>query len=443
MPSFTLFILISRLVPEVSPGEVKKSGGEDLKKIRTEIRRITMIKNPGKQRGATMLLFVAFLAGMIGMIGLATDTGDILVNKTRLQHAMDATALSAATILSNDPNRDTANATNNAINTFNLFINTAGNGALSSGVSANNLTFQFSTTLNPFTAQNFAPGANPPPNFVRVSTNALAVSPILRQVVATVNAAPVNVPAVATAGVAGQNCNLTPLVICPRPDPGGNPIVGCGPNSGFNGSGPGCNGISFNELVCLKGGTQAARTGTCQSTNVPNGNFGMLNFPNLGPGANNVRNLLNGTISTCANASGWENGNMVGPISQGIDDRFDNDKVNDQYIPTGPPPSPSNYYINPYNLEYTNSNWDNPNGTDWFRAMQVPIVDNCTSANPNIIAATCFFLTKRVPHTGTGNEIYGELLRSCPGTGSILPSNVVLFGPTKVVLFRSQGSPDS
>ncbi len=403
-----------------------------------------MIQIKKTQCGATLLLFLVFLVGMVGFVGLATDMGNIVVNKTRLQNALDATALSTATVLSNDINRDTAAAQAAGLNTFNLFVGAAGNGAIS-GVTANSLIFDFSTTLVPF-----APGTNPP-NFVRVRSNTLPFSPILSQVASSLGAR--NIPAVSTAGVAGQNCNLTPLVICPRPDASGNLISGCGPNKGFNGAAPGCNGVSFNHLVCLKGGTAAAKNGTCQSAQgqpIPNGNFGMFNFPNLGPGANNVRALLAGRISVCDNVVGWENGNMVGPIRQGMDDRFDADKVHTEYFaPAGypfSPPTASNLYINDFDPRFANpppQPFDNPNGIARFRVMQVPIVDDCTLDPPNIIAATCFWPSQRVIQHGQSNEILGELLSSCPGAGSILPSNTVLFGPTKVVLFKTAGSTDS
>ena len=389
-----------------------------------------------------MLLYLAFLSGMIAMIGLATDTGDILVNKTRLQHALDVTALSAATILNNDPTRNTANATASAINTFNLFINAPGNQTLASGISANDLSFQYSATLNPFSS------GTSPANFVRVSTAALFVSPVLRQVLTTLNAGPVNVPGVSTAGVAGLPCDLTPLVVCPT-----NGIVGCdGPGDNTHGANglPGCNGVSFNSVVCLKGGTQAARTagGDCQVSDTPTGNFGLVNYGDVGPGGSNVRDLLAGTSPLCGGALGWENGNKVGPVSQGIGDRFDADTVQTQYLTselsTTVPGYQPGSLTNLYNDHYKVSQNPAPNNK---RVMQVPVVTDCTTNPPqwdeNNGYVACLFLTQRAVQHGGINEIYGELLQTCPGTGSIVPKTNILVGPLKVVLFKSQGSGDS
>jgi len=49
-----------------------------------------------------------FRVRFIRIIGLATDSGNVLVNKTRLQNALDATALSAASTVNADPKKDTA-----------------------------------------------------------------------------------------------------------------------------------------------------------------------------------------------------------------------------------------------------------------------------------------------------------------------------------------------
>ena len=88
-----------------------------------------------KQRGTTMLLTLVFLIGLFGAIGLATDSGHVLVNKTRLQNALDAAALSAAISVNGDPAHNTANATTAGKATFDLFKGTTGNSELS-GISA-------------------------------------------------------------------------------------------------------------------------------------------------------------------------------------------------------------------------------------------------------------------------------------------------------------------
>ena len=54
---------------------------------------------PQRQRGAVIVLVVIALAAMLLMAALALDGGHMLVNKTRLQNAVDAAALSGAKTL--------------------------------------------------------------------------------------------------------------------------------------------------------------------------------------------------------------------------------------------------------------------------------------------------------------------------------------------------------
>ena len=54
-----------------------------------------------EQRGAVMILFSLTIVVLIGFAGLAIDLGRAFVIKTELQNAMDACALSAASIDTN------------------------------------------------------------------------------------------------------------------------------------------------------------------------------------------------------------------------------------------------------------------------------------------------------------------------------------------------------
>jgi len=373
-----------------------------------------------KQRGAVVPLVTIALPVLLLAAGLALDLGHTFVNKTRLQNALDAAALSAAITIDKDSTKNTAAATTAGIATFNLLKATSGNNELAS-LNGAALVFEYSKKLVPFTA------GTTPPAFVRVtSTNMLTVRPALIRVLSRFKS-DIPVPAIATAGPVGQNCNLVPLVICPTP---GNPQIGC--------DATGCNGISFNEEVCLKGGTAAQMSGACQSASLPTGNFGFLMFNGM-PGGNNVRQLLAGNVNICTNTASWENGNKVGPEVQGLTDRMNADPVQTLYkAPTYTPPYYSQY------VQATQAINPIPNGKiPYNREMAVPVADNCNSPNPNIIASACFFMTILPTHQGNTNEIVGELTRVCPGPGAFSPISPTLFGPRKIVLFKSPGSGDS
>jgi Flp pilus assembly protein TadG len=62
-----------------------------------------------RERGATLILVVVGLLALIAMAGLALDTAHVLLNKSRLQSALDAAALAGAKSL--DQSDSTATAT--------------------------------------------------------------------------------------------------------------------------------------------------------------------------------------------------------------------------------------------------------------------------------------------------------------------------------------------
>ncbi len=382
-----------------------------------------------KQRGAIVPAVVISLPILLLAAGWALDFGHTFVNKTRLQNALDATALSAAITINRNIKNGTEPATNAGIATFNQFKAASGNNELA-GLNGGALVFEYSRTLNPWGSLD--PGTDKFA-FVRVtSTNMLQVTPVLIRILNQFSN-PMPVPAIATAGPVGNNCELVPLVICPK---AGAP-TGCDET--------GCNGIPFHIRVCLKGGTNAAKQDTCQNASLPSGNFGLLRFDGFA-GGDDIKKLLAGTVNTCTNDPGWEPGNKVGPVSQGIKARFDADLVQTEYKPP--------IYQNPfpyggYHPQYvadTNVKLAKnpvPAGTAYKRVMAVPVVDDCYKEPLNIIAASCFLLTEQAQQHGGSNEIIGELTEACPGPGAFSPIENKLFGPYKIVLFKSPGSGDS
>src|SRR4051812_8301219 len=100
-----------------------------------------------RERGAILVLVLVGLLALIAMAGLALDTAHVLLNKSRLQSALDAAALAGAKSL--DQSASTATATLKAGSVFNANLvkypelQTAVSGGLS-------LVVEYSSTLNPF-----------------------------------------------------------------------------------------------------------------------------------------------------------------------------------------------------------------------------------------------------------------------------------------------------
>jgi Flp pilus assembly protein TadG len=383
--------------------------------------KINYAKN---QRGAIVPAVVIALPILLLVMGWALDFGHVFVNKTRLQNALDATALSAATVINKNVKNGTGPATAAGKETFTQFMAGSGNDELN-GLKPDDLVFQYSKTLNPWGTFDAATDTFA---YVRVTSNGmLNVTPALIQVTNKfTNDIPV--PAVSTAGPVGNNCELVPLVICPK---AGAP-TGCDEY--------GCNGIPFHTKVCLKGGTADAKDGSCQDPSLPTGNFGLLRFDGFS-GGDDIKDLLAGTVNTCSNTATWENGNKVGPVSQGIETRFEEDLVQTEYKGDMPVGGYQPQYTAETNAQLAKT--PVPDGIANNRVVAVPVVESCATSPVKIVAASCFLMTEKPTHTGTANEIIGELTGACPGPGTFDPKNPVVFGPYKIVLFKSFGSSDS
>ena len=104
-----------------------------------------------------MVLVVVGMVVLLGMVGLALDGGHAMLNKTRLQNAVDAAALGGAKEL--DMTGDILVARNAVEAVFGANGTAPGNsemgGAFADGTI--DLEVQFSATLNPFVS-----GTSPP-----------------------------------------------------------------------------------------------------------------------------------------------------------------------------------------------------------------------------------------------------------------------------------------
>jgi len=389
-----------------------------------------------KQRGATMMLTLVFMIGMLGIIGLAIDTGHILVNKTRLQNALDATALSSAITLNGTSNNSVAESIDAGIATFNLFKNSQGNDELAS-VTLTAANFLFSDNVSQFLS-----GVGGTPNFVRVSTNALQVNNFFIQVFTGTPSE--NVAAISTAGPMGQNCNLVPLVICAHDEDPSTPDItdmdkDCTTDSSFDDDSLiDCYGYNLGEEIQLHL--------SFKDTELEGGNFTLLRWSDSN-GANDIQKSLSGEVNSCSIGVQLETepGNMVQPVRTGINTRINNDTVTTEFIT-----SPALNEYKKAQVEYP----DNLNGIVNNREVAIPIGD-CLGAQNGLstfnfakdgsgnMAAICALITKKTTMP-PNNTVYLEFTTGlCPALGNTDPNNPVIYGPFKIVLFKSENSQDS
>lgn len=391
-------------------------------------RRVAMA-----QRGAILPLVAVGIGALLAVAGLALDMGHGYLNKTRLQSALDASALSGAKTL--DETTNTALATTAAQTAFTLNAGASGNTELQS-IGIGNVSVEFSESLNPFVPG----GANP--RFVRVGVNSadFASPSWLLQIVGVAN---VSVGARAVAGP-------SPELICPEILP----IAPCGTG------GPATNyGYTVGQEVIMKTGSGN------NGWDVGPGNYQNIDLGcGSGGGGSCIRNNMAGGYTGCATAGEsvpTKPGNNVGPNAQGLNTRFNCPAPGcgpadtatykpDVVIDAGGSGYPDTY--SQYMTDRATPNWDISTPTAQFdpprRVVTVPVVD-CTgtvngSGSVNVLGLACMFLTRPANHNGD-QEIYGEFLgTSCIGQGSVPSANPVIgLGPHTIILYKDFGAADS
>jgi len=167
-----------------------------------------MRNGKNKQRGSVLAFTAVGMLSIIGVAGLAIDLGHSYLNKSRLQNALDAAALSGAVSLMNS--RNTTTAREDAKSTFDEYlVGEMANGGMT-------LTIQFSQTLNPFT-----PNGGNTSDYVRAIVDDFTRPYFLASAFPGVGATKI----IAASAVAGkqplsggsQVCDIAPLLVCGDP----------------------------------------------------------------------------------------------------------------------------------------------------------------------------------------------------------------------------------
>ena len=384
-----------------------------------------------RQHGSIMPMVTIGMLAIFGLAALGLESGVLFWDKSRLQNAVDAAALSAAKVL--DATIDTVQADAAGLATFNLNANGPGNKPLKDAVDGGLApTFEYSTTLNPF-----VPGAVSGP-YVRATAAGFERIGWFSQVFGVDS---FDVSATAVAGPSPtltRVCDIAPVMACA--DPTDTTFdIGAGDTTQW--------GYELNSEVILK---LAANHDS--DTTTP-GNYFLIRIDD--PGGDVVRGAFAGEFEACTDVDGTidtEPGSEVGPVSQGVDTRFE---------PCGPPidcdlDDDGNNDILPdmvvtpditfstYKAAYTAGTFDYtpPDGQANRRIIKVPMAD-CSGMGPgatevDLVAIACFFLIAPVPSGGTAAELRGEFLGStgCDAKGSSGPAPGAGPGPFKIILYK-------
>lgn len=434
-----------------------------------------------RQRGAVLLLVVIAMLAILAVGALAIDGGHMMLNKTRLQNAVDAAALSGAKTLSKalgDPDAY-IDAAADARATLQSNADAVGNAALKEAITAAGGVAAFATvefsesvygTFSP------VPASASDVRYVRVSVPRYRLTGFFWGILnAFGNGAPdKSVIAFATAGPSpsAAPCDLSPLVVCGVDQPGT------------------YYGYEFGELEILK--TAA------NDESLANGNYQLLDFGN---GAKTVGELLAGGGAFCPEVGSnvpTKPGNTVGQAISGLNTRmnlyegsFNNtaktyppdlvpeyDKVGsdpalslsdsgvivygaDQKsagVPVSTDSSGNIFYTDPATSQtvqlYDYNNWKTAsdacvldgaqctNGGVFERRIMKVVVGNCAGLKGGatqvpVLGFGCFFLVQPGVHTGGDAQIFGQFIKECEGDGVAGPTPVDDQGPLIIQLYKT------
>lgn len=186
---------------------------------------------PARQRGAVAIMVALCLLMLLGLLGLAVDSGKLYVNKAELQTAADACALAAAQELTCQPGPGITTcpaAYLQRAEAAGIYAGGRNNARLeSSAVSISTADVRFSTTLGPNSGYlSRAAGANTNSRYAMCIARANGIAPWLMGVMGQ---GPTNVAGSAVATMApGQTfCSQVPMGICAK-------AGGVAPNFGYN-----------------------------------------------------------------------------------------------------------------------------------------------------------------------------------------------------------------
>ncbi|HJR27709.1 MAG TPA: TadE/TadG family type IV pilus assembly protein [Pseudomonas sp.] len=429
---------------------------------------------PRRQEGAVSVLMVIALAAISMMAALALDGGHMMLNKTRLQNAVDAAALSGAKTLSQTNIASTTRTA--ALNTLTQNANAAGNSELATAVAGNPGAF----AVVELSSSVYGPFSYPGPSdakYVRVSVPSYSLTGFFWSFVQSFGTSGLggkSVAAIATAGPSPTSpCDLAPLMVC-------------GDASQYDPDAGMFWGFQFGDLQVLK-------TAAGNSSPIGPGNFQLLDF---GSGGSTVRDDLAGGGEICRNVGQnvqTSPGNMVGPTSQGLNTRFGiyNGPVSASNYPPDLVTTSSNPAIvyddsvTPPQVKYQGQTVTSSGGNltaggnaiydynDWRasvaacvagsgsgcqgngvfeRRMLKIVVGDCTgklsgSTSIPVLGFGCYYVVQPMNNGGTEAQIFGQFVKECEGDNVASPTPSDDSGPQIIQLYKTylngSGSPST
>ncbi|MBY6185065.1 hypothetical protein KUV89_00215 [Marinobacter hydrocarbonoclasticus] len=428
---------------------------------------------------------------ILAMAALALDGGHLLLNKSRLQNAVDAAALSAA--VSIERGRTQAEARLDGISTMSGALGQNDFAELSAGVDLsaldyainainNQITIEFSVEPDPFVAV-----SDPTAEYARVTVVHVGLPSFLAQVFGFNKE--VSASAVAGPSTSTPNCStdLLPMMVCAAD------LSSDAENFGY----------PLNKFMAMK-------LSSGQDSDVGPGNFRLVRLGD-NTGAADIRRAMAGDSNSDGFCFGYdgpnatetvetEPGNTTGPVAQGLNTRLgkwtggqvnSNDHPPDhdicvgdtldvnaegQVIDTNGVPIEmmsesveGDYYVNPQNYysgyyhhghytsvaghmcptNYSEANTTTASGSEFRREFSIVVADcgdgdNSGQASMPFVGFACFYMMQEVVQKGNDSYVVGEFLGDCTNdAGGVSETPNSTAGPYRIVLYRDPDSKDS
>ena len=414
-------------------------------------------QSPKKQQGLVAVMITAALLVFLAVSALAVDINHMVVNKTRLQNAVDSAALAAATILDNSKDKDAVDAeVGTALNAM-----AASTGNQEIDFSTASIGIDYSNDPQDFTGSATF-GANDDV-YVRVRVDALEMDEFFIQLFGLEKVVSASAVAGPSSGLAYNN--VVPIGVCIGDGTSDNDVN----EDGYHDE----TGEEITNVFGYEVGTvHALKVGDSSLSEMGNGNYHLLDF---GSGGNTIKEGLGGSYDQPVKIGEditTKPGGTVGPTGDGLNTRFGDyggglsasDYPSD-YVTTEPTNEitidantgeitfDDSYDYAQYKLD-TNACIASggagcaSNGVAWRRILPIPMVD-CSgksggSTDFTVNKIGCFFLLQKAPTNNSGTPaVFGEFIHSCSVTGGSSSNQSTTEGAYRIVLYKDPDSGES
>lgn len=415
-------------------------------------------KSPKRQQGLVVILVTVALLVFLAVSALAVDVNHLIVNKTRVQNAVDSAALAAATILDNSKDTDAVEDEVDAA--LAAMAGASGNHEIDFDSAV--VSVEYSNDPEDFTG---TPSFGADDDvYVRVSVSSLDMDEFFIQMFGLEKSVSASAVAGPSSGQRFIN-NVVPIGVCIGDGTSDNDLD----EDGFHDD-------TGEEITTVFGyeieTVHALKVGDSSLSEMGNGNYHLLDFES---GGKTVKEGLGGSYDqpiAIGEDITTKPGGTVGPTGDGLNTRFGDyggglsasDYPSDYVVtePTSEITIDANTGEIDFDGSYTYADYVDDtndciesagvgcasNGVAWRRILPIPMVDcdgkSGGSTDFTVNKIGCFFLLQKAPTNNSGTPaVFGEFIHSCSVIGGSGGTESTTEGAYRIVLYDDPDSEES